>query len=137
MRHLLRIGLLSAALTLLGACSTITDGLTAIGIGGGTSAAASAAPAAVTATIQVAEKALTSIHLVHKAAADFATIAAKNGWVHGQDALTVKGYLDQSETYLEAGDAALAVGNAPGVMAKISAAQDLLAKVHAITGQTP
>lgn len=101
-----------------------------------------AATAATTGTISSlapaamlsAKKGLTAAHLAHEAAADGLIIAAKTGVLHGSAASTAKVWLDQSESYLIAADAAAKLGDAPGIQDKISSANTLIAKVQAAIG---
>lgn len=93
----------------------------------------SVAPTAMNA----AKKALTAAHLLHEAAADALTAAAQSNVCHAQCATTAKLYLDQSEAYLVAGDKLIALGDAPGIEAKISAATGLISQVQSLIGKAP
>lgn len=91
---------------------------------------ASVAPAAMNA----AKKGLTAAHLTHEAAADALTIAANAGLLHGTNAATAKKWLDDSEVYLKAADKLVALGDAPGIEAKIGAANALVAQIQKAVG---
>lgn len=109
----------------LSGCSTIETAFAAT-----TGTIASLDPAAM----QAAEKGLTAAHLTHQAAADGLIVAVQAG-LHGSAASTAQNWLDQSEVILKAADASVVLGDAPGIEAKISAANVLLAKVQsAISG---
>ncbi len=111
------------AILALSGCATVTAATTG--------SAASVAPTAMNA----AKKALTAAHLLHEAAADALTAAAKSNVCHAACAATAKIYLDQSEAALVAGDRLIAVGDAPGVESKISAATALISQVQSIIGK--
>lgn len=106
-------------------CGTLSTVLTA-----STTTVTAVAPDAMMA----AKKGLTAAHDAHAAAALALTVAAQTGWLHGQDALTAKKWLDDSEAYLSAADDLVALGDAPGIEAKIGAANALVAKVQALVG---
>jgi len=115
------------ALTSIGGCTTL-DAIAAVA--SPTGSVASVAPAAM----NTAKKALTTSHALHEAAADALTIAAQSGVCHGVCAGTAKTYLNQSEAYLVAADKLVALGDAPGIQAKIGAANSLVAQVETLIG---
>lgn len=82
-----------------------------------------------------AKRALTAAHALHKTTADFLTIAATTNLCHATCASTAKNLLDQSEAYLVAADKLVALGDAPGIEAKITAATALIAQAQALTGK--
>lgn len=82
--------------------------------------------------VNTAKKSLTAAHDLHKATADFLTIAATSNLCHATCASTAKQYLDQSEAYLVAGDKLVALGDAPGIEAKVSAATSLISQVQSL-----
>lgn len=108
----------------LGGCTAVTDVAQAA-----TGTISSLAPQAM----NDAKKGLTASHSLHEAAADALTIAAKSGLCHLGCAATGKTYLDQSEAYLVVADKLVAVGDAPGIEAKISSATALISQVQALT----
>lgn len=114
------------ALFLLSGCSA----LSAVGAAS-TGTIASVAPDAV----NTAKKALTAAHDLHRATADFLTIAAQTNLCHAACASTAKTLLDQSEAYLVAADGAVALGDAPGIEAKITSATALISQVQALIGK--
>lgn len=85
--------------------------------------------------VNAAKKALIAAHDLHKATADFLTIAAQTNLCHATCASKAKGLLDASEAYLVAGDKLVAVGDAPGIEAKITAATALVSQVQSIVGK--
>jgi hypothetical protein len=85
--------------------------------------------------MNAAKKGLTAAHLLHQAAADAMTAAAKSGALHGAAAATAKTYLDQSEAYLVAADDLVAVGDAAGIEAKVATATALISQVQSLTSQ--
>ncbi len=114
----------------LALCLTLTlPGCTALQVANGT--VTDVAPQAMLA----AKKALIAAHSLHEAAADALTIAATTNLCKGTCAVQAKGYLDQSEAYLVAADKLVALGDAPGIEAKISGATALLSQVEALTGK--
>lgn len=114
------------ALLGLSACST----LQALGAAS-TGTIASVAPDAVNA----AKKALTAAHDLHMAAAEALTAAANAKVCTATCAVSAKAYLDQSEAYLVAADKLVALGDAPGIEAKVSAATTLVAQVQSLLGK--
>lgn len=86
-------------------------------------------------TMNDTKKALTAAHALHKTTADFLVVAATTNLCHATCASTAKGYLDQSEAYLVAADKLVALGDAPGIEAKISAATLLISQVQGLVGQ--
>ncbi len=108
----------------LGGCSALQTATAAT-----TGTIGSLAPAAM----NTAKKALTLSHSLHEASADALTIAAKSGLCHAGCAATGKIYLDQSEAYLVAADKLVALGDAPGIEAKISSATALISQVQALS----
>ena len=86
-------------------------------------------------TVNVAKKALTAAHTLHQATADFLKISAQTNLCHAACASTAKNYLDQSEAYLVAADQLVALGDAPGIEAKITAATTLIASVQSLVGK--
>lgn len=112
------------ALTGLSGCSALQAATAAT-----TGTIGSLAPQAMNAS----KKGLTAAHGLHEAAADALTIAAKSGLCHAGCAATGKIYLDQSEAYLVAADKLVALGDAPGIEAKISSATALISQVQALT----
>lgn len=121
-RHL---ALAFAAVLALSACSGLQT------VGAATSGTiASVAPAAV----NQAKKALTAAHDVHASTARLLTIAANSNLCHAVCASTAQKYLDQSEDYLVAADKLVALGDAPGINAKIGAAQALIGQVNSLIG---
>ena len=86
-------------------------------------------------TVNAAKKALTAAHDLHRVTADFLTVAATTNLCHATCATKAKTYLDQSEAYLVAADKLVALGDAPGIEAKVTAATNLIAQIHAIIGK--
>lgn len=82
-----------------------------------------------------AKKALTAAHQLHATTADFLTIAAQTNLCHAVCASTAKTYLDSSEAYLIAADKLVALGDAPGIEAKITASSALLSNIQALIGK--
>ena len=117
---------LVAALFLLPGCST----LGALGAAS-TGTIASVAPD----TVNQAKKALTAAHDLHRGPADFLVIAAQTNLCHATCASTAKTYLDQSEAYLVAADKLVALGDAPGIEAKIASATSLISAVQNLIGK--
>lgn len=87
----------------------------------------------VTSAVNVAKKGLTEAHNLHAAAAVALRVAAQSGALHGTAAATARKLLNQSEDYLKAGDAAVAIGDSVGAEASFGAAQALLTEVLALT----
>lgn len=83
-------------------------------------------------TINTAKRALTAAHDLHRVTADFLTISATSNLCHASCATQAKLYLDQSESYLVAADKLVALGDAPGIEAKISGATALIAQVQSL-----
>lgn len=96
-----------------------------------TGSVASVAPDAVNS----AKKALTAAHALHEASADVLTAAAKSGVCHATCAVAAKAYLDQSEAYLVAADKLVALGDAPGIEAKISASTALISQIQNLSAK--
>lgn len=90
----------------------------------------SVAPAAV----NKAKQALTAAHDVHASTARLLTIAANTDLCHATCASTAKVYLDKSEEALVAADKLVVLGDAPGINAKIAAAQALIGNVNSLIG---
>lgn len=111
----------------------ILPGCSSLGVIGAatTGTISSVAPDAVNS----AKKALTAAHDVHRATADFLTIAAQTNLCHAACASTAKTYLDQSEAALVAADTAIKLGDAAGVEAKIATATTLIGQVQALIGK--
>lgn len=86
-------------------------------------------------TVNTAKRALTAAHDLHRVTADFLTIAATSNLCHASCATQAKLYLDQSEAYLVAADKLVALGDAPGIEAKISGATALIAQVQSLIGK--
>ncbi len=86
-------------------------------------------------TINIAKQALTAAHDAHASTARLLTIAAQTNLCHAACAATAKVWLDQSEAALVAGDKLIALGDAPGIEAKITSASALLASVQALIGK--
>lgn len=86
-------------------------------------------------TVNSAKKALTAAHELHKVTADFLTIAANTNLCHAACASQAKVYLDQSEAALVAADKAIALGDAVGTEARITAATSLIAQVQSLVGK--
>lgn len=82
-----------------------------------------------------AKRALTAAHDLHRATADFLVIAAQTNLCHAACATKAKGFLDQSEAYLVAGDKLVALGDAPGIEAKITAATALISQVQSLVAR--
>lgn len=122
MKHRL-IAPVLAGLFLLPGCSTLGAATT------GT--IASVAPDSV----NTAKKALTAAHDLHRVTADFLVVAATSNLCHAACASTAKTYLDQSEAYLVAADKLVALGDAAGIEAKISAATGLISQVQSLIGK--
>lgn len=117
---------LALGLIILPACSQ----LNAVGAAT-TGSVSSVAPDAV----NTAKKALTAAHDLHRATADFLTIAATTNLCHSVCASQAKVYLDQSEAALVAADKLVVLGDAVGVEAKITAATALISDVQALVGK--
>lgn len=86
-------------------------------------------------TVNVAKKALTAAHDLHRGLAVFLSMAATSNLCHAGCAATAKGYLDQSEATLVAGDGLIKLGDAKGIEAKIAAASALMAQAQALVGK--
>lgn len=82
-----------------------------------------------------AKKALIAGHSLHEAAADALTAAATSNLCISTCAIQAKAYLDQSEAYLLAADHLVALGDAPGIEAKISGATALISQVQSLIGK--
>jgi hypothetical protein len=123
------VGLLLIASPVLSGCAAADTVETAVAVA--TQPISQVSPSAA-ALMNDAKKALTSAHDAHAAAADFLTTIAKNGTLHGSTAATAKAWLDQSEAVLNAADKLVAVGDANGIMAKVSQAEGLIAQVQGI-----
>lgn len=82
-----------------------------------------------------AKKALIAAHGMHEAAADALIAIASTDLCKGACAIQAKGYLDQSEALLTAADGLAALGDAPGIEAKISGATALISQVQSIVGK--
>lgn len=82
-----------------------------------------------------AKRSLTAAHDLHASTARFLTIAANSNLCTRTCAVTAKDYLDRSEAALKAADALIALGDAPGINAKITTASLLLANVQALIGK--
>lgn len=119
----LKLALFPAILLLTGCTGLNTVAQAATG------SVASVAPQAM----QTAEKALIASHALHEAAADALTIAAKSGACHAACASQAKTFLDTSEAYLVAADKLVALGDAPGIEAKIAGATALISQVQSLT----
>jgi hypothetical protein len=124
MRHITAALILS--LLFLPACT----GLNTV-LGATSGSVASVAPD----TVNTAKKALTATHELHRATADFLTIAATTNLCHATCASQAKAYLDQSEAALVAADTAIKLGDAVGVEAKIATATTLIGQVQALVGK--
>lgn len=97
----------------LGACSTL-------GIGGSCD------------TLCAAKKADAIAHDAHAAAAIALTAAASSGILHGSPASTAKSYLDQSETWLQKADLAIAASDSVSATADLAQAAPLTANAQAL-----
>jgi len=86
-------------------------------------------------TINAAKKALTAAHELHRATADFLTIAANTNLCHANCASRAKLYLDQSESALLAADKLVAVGDAVGIEAKIATATTAIGAIQNLVGR--
>ncbi len=86
-------------------------------------------------SVNTAKRLLTAAHEAHRVTADFLTIAANTNLCHAVCASTAKQYLDQSEAALKAADTAIALGDAPGVEAKITTATQLIGQINALVGK--
>lgn len=113
------------ALLSLPACSTFQTASQAA-----TGTISSVAPAAV----NKAKQTLTAMHDVHASTARLLIVVANTDLCHATCASTAQKYLDQSEDYLVAADKLAALGDAPGITAKIAAAQALIGKVNSLIG---
>lgn len=82
-----------------------------------------------------AKKALAAAHSLHASVANFLTIAATTDLCKSACAVTAKTYLDQSYAYLKAADAAVQLGDAPGITAKIASATNLLGQIQQLVGK--
>lgn len=81
-----------------------------------------------------AKKGLIAAHALHEAAAEALTVAANTNICKGQCAIDGKKYLNQSADILSAADNLVALGDAPGIAAKIAGATALLSQVQALVG---
>lgn len=81
-------------------------------------------------TVASVKRALTAAHDVHRAMADFLVLAATTNLCHATCASQAKKWLDQSETALTDADKLLALGDTPGVEAKISLATSLIGQIQ-------
>lgn len=86
-------------------------------------------------TVASAKKALTAAHELHRGVADFLTIAATTNLCHATCASQAKKWLDQSETALVDADKLLALGDTPGVEAKITVATSLISEIQSQIGK--
>lgn len=93
----------------------------------------------IPAAMNDAKQALAIAHTSHKGVAVALTHAVAAGWlVPGSDvAITARKWLDESEAILVAADKLVALGDARGIEAKISAASALIAQVQGIIGGSP
>jgi len=81
-----------------------------------------------------AKKSLIAAHALHEGAADALTAAANANLCKGTCASQAKTYLDQSEAGLRAADNLVALGDAPGIEAKIAGATSLISQVQTLLG---
>ena len=79
-----------------------------------------------------AKKALIAAHGLHEATADSLAAAANANICKGACATQAKDYLDKSEAALKAADSAVALGDAPGINAKIAGATALISQVNSL-----
>ena len=79
-----------------------------------------------------AKKGLIAAHGLHEAAADGLAAAANANICKAQCAVQAKAYLDQSEALLKAADNLVALGDAPGINAKIAGASALISQVNGL-----
>ena len=79
-----------------------------------------------------AKKGLIAAHGLHEAAADGLAAAANANVCKATCATQAKAYLDQSEALLKAADSLVALGDAPGINAKISGASALISQVNGL-----
>lgn len=86
-------------------------------------------------TVASVKKALTAAHDVHRGVADFLTVAATTNLCHASCAVQAKKWLDQSETALVDADKLLALGDTPGVEAKIAIATSLIGQIQSQIGK--
>lgn len=129
MLHRLAISLaLAFSLTLAPGCSSIAQ---INAVAGPTGTIASVAPE----VMNKAKQALTAAHNIHKSTAVFLTIAADSNLCTGKCASQAKIYLVTSHEALIAADRLVALGDAPGINAKIVAATALLASAQALVGK--
>jgi len=118
------------------AASLALSGCGSLGALGALGAATSGTIASVAPdTVNVAKKALTAAHDLHRGTADFLVIAAQTNLCHASCATQAKLYLDQSEAALVAADKLVALGDAPGIEAKITAATTLISQVQSLIGR--
>jgi len=82
-----------------------------------------------------AKQALTAAHNIHKSTAVFLQIAAESDLCTGKCAETAKIYLVTSHEALIAADKLVALGDAPGINAKITAASALISQAQALVGK--
>lgn len=129
---ILGVGALMLSTPMLTACAAADALSTAV-----TAATQPASNISPTAAIVMndAKKGLTAAHDAHAAAADMLTKLAQGATIHGQDAVNAKKWLDTSETALVVADKLVAVGDANGIMAKVSQANALIAQVQALFGK--
>ncbi len=85
--------------------------------------------------VATAKKALTAAHQLHRGVADFLTVAATTNLCHATCAVQAKKWLDQSEVALVDADKLLALGDTPGVEAKITIASALISQIQAQIGR--
>ena len=114
------------------AAALFVSGCSAVGLG-----SLLTAPLASQAPVAMADvkKALIAAHEVHASTARFLTIAANTNLCHATCASTSKTLLDESEAYLVAADNLVALGDAPGIQAKISSATALIANINSLIGK--
>lgn len=86
-------------------------------------------------SVNTAKRLLTAAHEAHRVTADFLADAANSNLCHRTCAVTAKKYLDQSEAALKAADTAIALGDAPGVEAKIATATALISQINGLMGK--
>lgn len=85
-------------------------------------------------TVASVKRALTAAHDLHRGIADFLTIAATTNLCHATCASQAQKWLDQSETALTDADKLLALGDTPGVEAKITLATSLIGQIESQIG---
>jgi hypothetical protein len=105
----------------LGGCSSIPSLFEGASV-------AQAAPSAMA----DAEKALAIAHLAYQAAGISLEQAARSGVLSGGDAAKAQALFDQAGAALDLADQADAAANAPGILAAVAGAQDLIAQLDII-----